>query len=653
MLLIIWLSGYNVGFHADEIDMNNYGKANIAYYLSGGKDTSFLGSLAYTTVHEDTGGHNIDTSMKYYGSAFEYLAVGFNKITGLDKGKQEFNSRHAINQFLGIVAILFAGLIAQKIKGWRAAIITSWLLFLTPTFFGSILFNTKDIPFCAGYVTTLYFIASFLMELPTPAWKTTLLLMLSFAFTTATRIGGLLLIFYLPLFIGVFIITDDAKRYKPFVRNIASLLAKVGVTIGGGMALVILTWPYVLRSPLANLMATFNVVKKYPVKIKLVFEGTVMDSLKIPPGYLPEFLSITLPVFILIALVISSVLLLYKIKKYNWKIILLITFASVFPVVYAITGKVALYSGWRHFLFIYPGLCIIAGLGLSDIMNNIKKPLLQIGFIALCILGISKPVIWSIKNHPYEYTYFNEFAGGYKQAYYNYETDYWEITVKNTIEWLMKNEPVIHSKDTVTIGTNTDAFLKYYISRNFPEAKIKIVYTGCRSRCEHFWNYGIYNSLFMEPNFLEDCFPPCLTIHSEDINGMPATVIIKDTLRYDYIGIQEAKNSISIADSFFTMYLKYCDNNVGLYGIISYVKAALSHPDDAIFYGNKCLQYTGDYYAFCGLGKAYEEKGMFDKSISYLKEAQKIKPYDMLFQNIFKSVHQKQQEVKNKSGYGK
>src|SRR5438128_785909 len=42
MLLITVISGYNVGFHIDEMDMNNYGKANVSYYLSGGADTSFL-----------------------------------------------------------------------------------------------------------------------------------------------------------------------------------------------------------------------------------------------------------------------------------------------------------------------------------------------------------------------------------------------------------------------------------------------------------------------------------------------------------------------------------------------------------------------------------------------------------------------------------
>ena len=42
MLGILWISGYDSGFGSDEMDMNIYGKANIAYYTSGFKDTTFL-----------------------------------------------------------------------------------------------------------------------------------------------------------------------------------------------------------------------------------------------------------------------------------------------------------------------------------------------------------------------------------------------------------------------------------------------------------------------------------------------------------------------------------------------------------------------------------------------------------------------------------
>src|SRR6185437_10471086 len=372
MLLVTWISGYNVGFHVDEMDMNTYCKANYAYYLSGGKDKSFL----------EPGGENeyvIDSNLRFYGSAFEYIPVGFNKITGLDKGTQEFNSRHIFIQLFGIIAILFAGLITARLSNWRAAIFTEWLLFLTPTFFGSILFNSKDIPFCTGYIASIYFIICFLQELPVPSWKMSLFLLFSFAFTTGTRIGGLLLIFYLLLFVALFFLIDKSLRSQ-LKQNVASLSVKLIVIILGCLCLVIVTWPFLIQNPVTNLSETLNVVKKYPVKIKLNFDGEVINSLKLPPYYLVKFMFITIPLFIQICIIVSIVLLFLKRNLSNRKYLFLILFTSIFPILYAILTKAALYSGWRHFLFIYPGFVIIAGIGLNNILDTVNKTIYRVAF---------------------------------------------------------------------------------------------------------------------------------------------------------------------------------------------------------------------------------------------------------------------------------
>ncbi|NCX96114.1 MAG: hypothetical protein EBX41_06835 [Chitinophagia bacterium] len=194
MLLMLWISGYNVGYHQDEMDMNAYGKANIAYYMSGGKDTTYLG------CENCYGNYHVDKLLRYYGSAYEYMPVLINKITGLDKTKEEFNVRHLIAQLCSIICLLFCGLIAKRFAGWRAAIITIWMLFCSPVFFGHSLFNSKDIPFCTGYVATLYYILVFIDELPSPTWRTSIYMMLAFAFTMGTRVGGLLLFGYLGIF---------------------------------------------------------------------------------------------------------------------------------------------------------------------------------------------------------------------------------------------------------------------------------------------------------------------------------------------------------------------------------------------------------------------------------------------------------------------
>ncbi len=334
MLLITLVSGYNCGFNSDEVEMNNYGKANHAYYASGGKDTAITG-VYYKFL-------------KYYGNAFEMIAVGVNKLTGNIDGPNEFNTRHIVNQVIALVGLLFAGLLARKFsKNWQVPIFTAWMLFLTPSFMGHFAFNTRDIPFCTGYIATIYFIVGFLEELPEPSWKAALKVMVAFAFTTNIRIGGFLLLVYLFLFLALYLATNS-KLLQATLKNIGGLAVKLGTILVGGVALVIVTWPYMLMSP-SSLIEALGVAKKFPLKVAINFEGGTISSLAVPSHYLPEYMLITIPIVITICIVGGAVLYFARRGKYDVKLGLLGLFAILFPVIYAVSTDAALYSSWRHF----------------------------------------------------------------------------------------------------------------------------------------------------------------------------------------------------------------------------------------------------------------------------------------------------------------
>ncbi|MBC7555072.1 MAG: glycosyltransferase family 39 protein [Taibaiella sp.] len=619
MLGIIMISGYNVGFHTDEMDMDIYCKANCAYYTSGGKDTSFLG----VNTNDDT---RTEAIMRYYGTAFEYIPVIFNKVTGLDKQPGEYNSRHIFIQLFAVLGILFAGLIARKFGGWRYAIASAWLIFLTPEYLGAGLFNSKDIPFCAGYVATVYFIIRFLEELPTPCWKTTALLMLVFAFTTGTRIGGLMLVASLFLFILVYMVTNRQLR-DTMLKNITALSLRAGAVVLGGMALVVVSWPYLLMDPLGNLSSTLSVVKKFPMRIPLNFEGIHMTALDVPPHYIPKYMSVTIPVIILLIIVIGIALAIYKLKKHNGKLAAILLFTSIFPVLYAIGSNVAIYTHWRHVLFIYPGLCVLGAVALIDIITEIPKPAVKYAIWSVCGLGLVSPVMWMIKNHPYEYSYFNELAGGYKKGYYNYETDYWKIGTKGSLEWLMEHEHAGAGSDSVTVASDMPMFIKYYLKRHYPTAKVKVVLSDLPTMYGQEWTYAIFSKEFLAPDYLEQFFPPTQTIHAEKIDNMPEVVVLKDVIRLDL----QARNAFANkeyakADSILTTYLKRdAPTNVGLYGVWALVKAYTLQNDEALRIGNLAMQYNisdfSNLNALCGMGIAFANKKEYDAAISKLQEA--------------------------------
>ena len=641
MLVTMWFTGWNVGYCSDEMDMNAYGKANYRYYFSGGKDTSFVGTQKGLELGEDS----VYFLLKYYGNAFESIAVGFNKVTGLEKSTNIYNSRHAINQLFAILAVLFTGLIVRKLAGWGPAIITVWFLYITPSFFGHALFDTKDIPFCTSNIAAIYFMIMLLEELPVISWKTTFGLLLSFAFTTNTRIAGILLLFYLAVFLGIYIFTNK-DLFNRSMKNIKDIIYKLFVISAGGMLLVIFTWPFLLRNPIHNIIETMNIVKKFPQKINVNFEGICYDSKEIPPYFLIKSMLITIPIFMMLAIAGGTVIYFANRKKYNWKLGALILVSSVFPVLFASLSHVPVYNGWRHFLFVYPGLCIMAGIGIYEILLYIKKTEYQIAFGVLCLLGMAKPILWCLKNHPYEYSYFNEVAGGFKNAYSSYDTDYWQISIKDGVDWLMTKGHLAETKDSITIASNSFSVAKYYIARNYPKAKIKVVSSGITGRNSLYWQYAIFSTLFIKPDYLENFFPPPQTIHSETIDGLTITAVMRDTARLDWWALEALKHANHrLSDSLYTAHIKTThDSNAALFGYISVAKASLNENTEAIADAEKCLQYhfsnVLDYNCYCGLGIAYANLHQFDLSISKLQTAEKVLPAEHYSKDILRQVYQ-------------
>lgn len=620
MLAILWISGYDSGVGSDEMDMNIYGKANIAYYSSGFKDTTFL-----HPDHKD--GVVLPPTLPYYGSGFEYFATG---LTSLLHDDYEYNTRHALNQLIAILGLLFTGLIAAKIKDYKTAILSIWFVFLTPLFSGLAIFDTKDIPFLSAYIASVYFAILFFKQLPKPSLKILLGLAFSLWFLLSIRIGGILMIG----FIGIYAFLEFWQN-KEAKQSLKVWLPRLMGTVVIAFVFMVLLWPFVLQNPSENIVKTLNVVKDFPQKILVSFDGTYIDSLTLPKNYLPKMMSVSIPIAISVSLIIGLVSVVVFWKKITFKNeMLLLLLSGLAPALYAVYSGMTLYNSWRHLLFIYPSLVLFCTIGFSFSLQSLDKPILQIGVLAVFLLGMAKPIIWWTQNSPYQYTYYNELTGGYERAYFDFDTDYWQITTKEAIDWLMKNENIESLKDTQVIATNAFTFSNYYFKKRYPKAKVKCEMLGEKSSFGAQGTYRIFNNLFLEPQYLENCFPSPFSIHTVDIGGMPITYVAKDTANYTYkayLAFQDVK--FNQADSFFNLYLaqiKYdggAKNLTPLMGIIAYTKFATNQYEEAFKLAHKSLlPYPSDYITNLTLGAVYIASRDYKKAIYHLQAAQEIKP---------------------------
>ena len=177
------------GLSGDEVDMNEYGKTILQYFTSFGSDQSVFRTseeLNAAKVYN----YNRDGVIQYYGGLFDLICAIVNTVSPLD----EYTTRHVLNAWAGFLALFFAVKISRRILGDQAALITLWLMFLSPFFLGHSMNNPKDIPFAATYIMAIYFILQLFDRLPTPSKKDYLWAILSIGATINVRVGGILLI---------------------------------------------------------------------------------------------------------------------------------------------------------------------------------------------------------------------------------------------------------------------------------------------------------------------------------------------------------------------------------------------------------------------------------------------------------------------------
>lgn len=517
------------GISGDEVTQWKYGTSVWNYLKSFGADKTAVS------------GTYLENTQALYGGFFDGFAA---MLIDIIKPKDEFLLRHYWNMIFGFAGIVFGGLIAREVSGWRAAIITVLFLVFTPRFFGEIFNNPKDIPFATGYLAALLCTIKWLKKLEQPSWKATILLGLSIALALSVRVGGILVIAYLGLFYLVEIWRIKGFGNKVFTRSIKHFV--VALIIGWVGAC--LWWPYALEDIINHPLEALKVMSAYPLNITTLYDGVKIRTTEIPSGYLPRWISIGTPLYLLIgsagALALSYTW--TKSKKNSYYLLLL--FAVVFPVLYIIYKKSVVYDGMRHIMFILPVITVLAALFYEYLLTILAgKKIMQYAVAGITLVLVALPARFMFANHPNEYVYFNELTGGIKGAYGLYETDYYFNSVKQGWDWLLehklKDAAAKRGKDTIIVASNApDPFSKYIALSPVP---VKFVYVRYYQRGESDWDYGVFMSRFLDKEQLQSgYFPGDQPLHLITADGVPLTTVQEnDPERNAYKGHEAMKNN--------------------------------------------------------------------------------------------------------------
>ena len=520
LLLFMLKGGVDAGISGDEYLHYNQSVSVYNFFASLGKDTSAINTP--------------NTHLKYYGQSVD------NLITILDRWfniEDVFLFRHLSSALLGWLTIIVTAFFAIWLAGYGAGILVILLFALSPTFLGHTQNNLKDIPFALSYIAAIFFTLRFLYNEHITKVYDVLLLTASIAFSMSIRTGGLLLICYLLLFLLLSFLYTYVKNNQ-FDQKLfrKKLLISLLISVAAWIFSIIL-WPYAQLNPILNVWKSYQVMTQFPTTLMQLFEGKMEWSDRMPWYYLPKYMAITIPLIVFAGLAAFIALSKKIITHDNLLKYAFLVFTILFPVIFVINEKSNLYGSWRHFLFIYPVIILLAAIGFTFIIKYLKKIYLISAALLAALILVWHPLRFMIVNHPYYYLYYNPIVGGLNGAYGKYETDYYYHTIREGSEWL--NQYLANTKQEGVVKVAGNFTLSWYF-RN--QKNVETFYCQYDQRSQKDWDYMIVANSYIPAYQLQNkIWPPQNAIHVIYADQVPICAVLKRETKLDLQGYEALK----------------------------------------------------------------------------------------------------------------
>lgn len=427
LLAIIGLTFKDYGIGWDDAFQSQYGDLVVRFLQSGGADRRAIDFR----------------NLRFYGGLFEapvqYLAQFMPW--------QPFDTRHLMIALAGFLGILGAWRFARDLGGSLAGLLALLFLSTLPSFYGHLFINSKDIPFATAYIWSLYFMLRAAAGLPALPWRHALLLGMALGITLGIRVGGIVLIGYMGLLIPPYYLYACYPARGTAAKT-RKTTAKTALLIGLRSMLLIFVpayllmlscWPWSLLNPISAVYKSLHEIAQFAWDAPVLFKGAYVRSTRLPATYLPVYLSVKLPDYLLIvfllALPFAAVRVWHALRHRRQRQFFGYTILGLgifFPPSYVVLKQTVHYDAIRHFLFILPPLavlCATVAARFIDILRQ-RQPRFALAFAAVLTLGIAMPTYSMIQLHPYQYVYYNWWAGGVGGATRRYETDYWATSYR-------------------------------------------------------------------------------------------------------------------------------------------------------------------------------------------------------------------------------
>lgn len=414
------LTFQNHGISNDEEVQHVYGRLLLNFYSSGFVDQS---AFTYKNLY-------------LYGGMFDLIAAGLEKMFPM----WIWDMRHLLSAGFGLLGILAAYKITRQLANEQAAFVAVVLLSITGAWTGAMFTHTKDIPFATCMLWSLYYIIRIAPTLPKPPLSLSVKLGIAVGCALGLRIGAVFSVMYLGLImlIATYMACNTWKSAYKFLKTSTIHLVPSALV---AFVLMGIFWPWGVMSPSHPLEAA-KAFSHFAFDMQTVVDGDFVSIGNVPRTYLVDYLAVKLPEIVLLGLLAAiglAITFRHKIRKLSSQHLgfCALLIAALFPIVFVFATDPALYNGVRHFTFVIPPLVILSAWAINTLIERtVSQPKLQLAIVSVCLVLLSETVYTLYQLEPYDYVYYNHFAGDLATAESKWEGDYWSSSLKEAVALL-------------------------------------------------------------------------------------------------------------------------------------------------------------------------------------------------------------------------
>lgn len=450
-LLILFSGLFSVkdyGSSSDESDQRHSGFVELNYIgekIAPKILNRYKGDRVYIDLYDE------NYKERFSGHILNTVSAFFEVIFKIEDIRDVFIFKHHIYFLLFFFSLISFYKICQiRFENWYISILGVFIIFLSPRIFANSFYDPKDIPFLSMLIFSVHFGLLFFKN-------TNLKYLFYFSIFNSLVISGIRIFGIIsPILILSSIILYTFIVKENFKKNITLISLCLILSI----IFSIILKPYLWNSPLTNFLNTFKYLNEFGNiwSIPNLFFGEIILSRDVPWYFSIVWISITTPIFYTILFLIGLFFYLVNFLKYFKNNFLNKTFYydSIFlslliiPIIGSIILRESSFNSWRHLYFIYPYFVIFCLIGFENILYYLKINSLKKYFYIFFLIILFFNLTWIIKNHPYQYAYFNVLAGK-SNLNKKFDIDYHGLSYKQNLEFIINND----ESDKISIVNNS------------------------------------------------------------------------------------------------------------------------------------------------------------------------------------------------------